>query len=114
LQALQAATNLANVAQSARLGESESIYRGGIAGLEAQAAADAAVAGLESARVRALADALGSFFGATATTSASGVTSPFESLAESLTDLFSGNEQSGAYVPPTSQPRTSPAQRGGF
>jgi len=93
LQALQAATNLANVAQSGRLGEAESLYRGGIAGLEAQAAADASVAALEAARVRALADALGSFFGAGATTAASGVTSPFEALATSLTDLFSEDNQ---------------------
>lgn len=113
LQELQAATNLANIRQSAGLGQAEALYRGGIAGLEAQAAADTSVAALEAARVRALADALGSFFGAGATTAASGATSPFEQLAESLTGLF-GNDQNSAYVSPTEQPTTSPAQRGGF
>lgn len=97
LAALQQAANLANIAQSARLGQAESLYRGGIAGLEAQAAADTSVAALEAARVRALADALGSFFGAGATTAASGATSPFEQLAKSLTGLF-GNPEDALFT----------------
>jgi hypothetical protein len=62
LAALTPAVNLANIAQSGRLGESEAMYRGGIAGLEAQTGALTGAAGLESARVGALAQALSGLF----------------------------------------------------
>jgi hypothetical protein len=64
LATLTPAAQLANIAQSGRLGESEAIYKGGIAGLETEAAGITGAATLESARVRALADALGMAFGA--------------------------------------------------
>jgi len=60
--AMQPAVNLANIAQGAQQGMSEALYKGGIAGLETQAAADTAVAGLEQARVQSLADALSGLF----------------------------------------------------
>jgi hypothetical protein len=60
--ALQPAVNLSNIAQGAQQGMSEALYKGGIAGLETQAAADTAVAGLEQARVASLADALSGLF----------------------------------------------------
>jgi hypothetical protein len=81
LAALTPAVNLANIAQSAGLGQSEALYKGGIAGLESQAAAGTAAAGLEGQRVRALADALSGFFGAEA---AAGQTSPYTALLDAL------------------------------
>lgn len=62
LATLTPAAQLANIAQSGRLGESEALYKGGIAGLETEAAGITGAATLESARVRALADALASAF----------------------------------------------------
>lgn len=62
LAALQQAANLAQIAQTGRLGASEALYQGGIGGLEAQAASDTGVAALESARVNALANALSGMF----------------------------------------------------
>lgn len=62
LAAMQPAVNLANIAQSGRLGEAESIYKGGIAGLEAGTAAATGAGALESGRVNALAQALSGLF----------------------------------------------------
>jgi len=81
LAALTPAVNLANIAQSAGLGQSEALYKGGIAGLEAQTGAGTAAAGLEGQRVRALADALSGYFGAEA---AAGQTSPYQALLDAL------------------------------
>lgn len=82
ISALTPAVNLANIAQSAGLGESEALYKGGIAGLESQAAAGTAAASLEGQRVRALADALSGFFGAEAMKADQ--TSPYERLLSAL------------------------------
>lgn len=62
LAAMQPAVNLANIAQSGRLGEAESIYKGGIAGLEAQTGAATGAGALEAARTNALANALSGLF----------------------------------------------------
>ena len=81
LAAMSPAINLANIAQSSKLGQSEALYKGGIAGLETQAAAGTAAASLEGQRVRALADALSGYFGAEAM---SGQTSPYQQLLDAL------------------------------
>ena len=81
LAALTPAAQFANIAQSAGLGASEALYKGGIAGLESQAAAGTAAATLEGQRVRALADALSGFFGAEA---AAGTVSPYQQLLDAL------------------------------
>lgn len=81
LTALTPAAQFANIAQSAGLGASEALYKGGIAGLESQAAASTAAATLEGQRVRALADALSGFFGAEATKE---TTSPYQQLLDAL------------------------------
>jgi len=65
LAALGAGTNLANIATSAGLGQSEAIYKGGIEGLESQQAVNTALANLEASRVNALADALSGVFAST-------------------------------------------------
>lgn len=62
LATLQPAAQFANIAQAGRQGQSEALYKGGIAGLEAQTAGITGAASLEAARVRALADALGAAF----------------------------------------------------
>lgn len=90
LSALTPAVNLANIAQSAGLGQSEALYKGGIAGLEAQTGAGTAAAALEGQRVRGLADALSAYFGAEAT---AGQTSPYQSLLDAL-GLGSGGQSS--------------------
>ena len=86
IAALQPSVNLANIAQSAGLGAAESLYKGGIAGLEAQAAAGTAASALEGQRVRALADALTGYFGTVPQTTATGevVKSPYELLLDAL------------------------------
>lgn len=56
------AVDLSNIATSAGIAESEAMYKSGIAGLEAGAAATRSVAELEAARARALATALAGFF----------------------------------------------------
>lgn len=81
LNALTPALQAANIAQSAGLGQSEALYRGGIAGLEAEAAGATGVANLEGQRVRALGDALSAFFGAEAQ---AGQTSPYAALLDAL------------------------------
>ena len=58
IAALMPSIDIARVQQAARQGEAEALYRGGIAGLEAQAAAGTAAANVEAARTQALANAL--------------------------------------------------------
>jgi len=81
LAALTPAIQAANIAQSAGLGASEALYKGGIAGLESQAAASTAAATLEGQRVRALGDTLSNFFGAEL---AAGQESPYQRLLDAL------------------------------
>jgi len=54
--------DISRIAQAARQGEAEALYRGGIAGLEAQAAGATAAANVEAARTQALANALSGMF----------------------------------------------------
>lgn len=90
LSALTPSVNLANIAQSARQGASEALYKGGIAGLEAQAAAGTGVAGLEAQRVRSLADALsGLFAGGTKFNTETGQFESTPSELERILGLFS-------------------------
>lgn len=90
LAALTPSVNLANIAQSARQGASEALYKGGIAGLEAQAAAGTGVAGLEAQRVRSLADALsGLFAGGTSYNTETGQFESTPSELERILGLFS-------------------------
>lgn len=56
------AIQMSNILQSAGIAESEAMYKSGMAGLEAGAAATTAASGLEAARTRALGDALSGFF----------------------------------------------------
>jgi hypothetical protein len=62
LAALSPAAQFANIQQSGNIAESEALYKSGIAGLQGQAEAQKAISNLESARVSALADALGGLF----------------------------------------------------
>jgi len=62
IQAIQPALDAARIQQAARQGQTEALYRGGIAGLEAQAAAGTAAANVEAARTQALANALSGMF----------------------------------------------------
>lgn len=80
LAALTPAAQFANIAQSAGLGESEALYKSGLGGLQAQAEAQGAVAGLEAARTKALASALGGLFAA----GAGGTASPADTLISAL------------------------------
>ena len=80
-EALTPAAQFANIAMSGGLGAAESLYKSGIAGLEAGAAGTTAAATLEGQRARALADALGGFFAADA---ASGQQSAYDQLLEAL------------------------------
>ena len=82
LAQLTPAAQFSQIAQSGRLGESEAIYKGGIAGLETEAAGITGAAGLESARVQALGDALAAYFGAEAMKE--GQTSPYSALLDAL------------------------------
>ena len=63
LNALTTAQPLAQIAQLGRQGESEALYKGGIAGLETEAAGLTGAANLEAARTQALGNTLGQFFG---------------------------------------------------
>ena len=54
--------DISRITQAAQQGQSEALYRGGIAGLEAQAAAGTAAANVEAARTQALANALSGMF----------------------------------------------------
>jgi len=94
LAAMSPAINLSNIAQSSKLGQSEALYKGGIAGLETQAAAGTAAASLEGQRVRALADALSGYFGAEAM---SGQTSPYQQLLNAL-NIGGGSAGSAAQI----------------
>lgn len=60
--ALQAASPFSQISQAAAQGQSEALYKGGIAGLESQIGGAGAVATLEGQRVRSLADALSGLF----------------------------------------------------
>jgi len=62
LAALQPSLDMARIQQAARQGQTEALYRGGIAGLEAQAAAGTAAANVEAARTQALANSLSGLF----------------------------------------------------
>ena len=62
LAALQAASPFAQISQAARQGQSEALYKGGIAGLESQIGGAGTVSSLEGQRVNALADALSGLF----------------------------------------------------
>jgi len=80
-EALTPAAQFANIAMSGGLGAAESLYKSGIAGLEAGAQGTLAASTLEGQRVRALADALSGFFGAEA---AAGTVSPYQQLLDAL------------------------------
>ena len=82
LAQLTPAAQFGQIAQSGRLGESEAIYKGGIAGLETEAAGITGAAALEAARVSALGDALAAYFGAEALKE--GQTSPYQALLDAL------------------------------
>ena len=59
---MQPALDMSRIAQLAAQGQSEALYKGGIAGLEAQAQASTAAANVEAARTQALATALSGMF----------------------------------------------------
>ena len=63
LAAMAPSVQLQQPIVSSRLGESEALYKGGIAGLEAEAAGLTGAANLEAARTKALGDTLAQFFG---------------------------------------------------
>lgn len=90
LAALTPAAQLANIAQSAGLGQAESLYKAGIGGLQAQAEAQSAVGALEAQRARSLADALTGLFAAEA-----GQTSPWEDLLRELFPTESSTTPTG-------------------
>lgn len=60
--ALGAASPFSQISQAAAQGQSEALYKGGIAGLESMIGGGGAVASLEGQRVNALADALSGLF----------------------------------------------------
>jgi len=62
LAALQPSLDMARIQQAARQGQTEALYRSGIAGLEAEATAGTAAANIEAARTQALANALSGMF----------------------------------------------------
>ena len=62
LTALGAASPFAQISQAASQGQSEALYKGGIAGLESQIGGAGTVSSLEGQRVNALADALSGLF----------------------------------------------------
>jgi len=66
LSALSPSAQFGNIQQSGNIAQSEALYKSGIAGLQAQAEGQKAVSELESARVDALAKALGGLFTANA------------------------------------------------
>lgn len=65
INALMPGIDISRIAQAGQQGQSEALFRGGIAGLEAQAAAGTAAANVEAARTQALANALSGMFAAT-------------------------------------------------
>ena len=86
LATLTPALQASNIAQSGGLGESEALYKAGMQGLQSQAEATGAVAGLEAQRARALGDALQGLFAIEAGQTESAATSSINSLI----DLFGG------------------------
>jgi len=62
IAAMQPALDAARIQQAARQGQTEALYRSGIAGLEAEATAGTAAANIEAARTQALANALSGMF----------------------------------------------------
>ena len=87
LAALQMASPFAQLSQTGRLGESEALYKSGIAGLEAQAGGQLGVANLEAARAQAFGNALQGLF---ANTNAEGdrITSTASGALSALQGLF--------------------------
>ena len=80
LAALGAASPFSQLATSAALSRAEQLSSGGQYGLEALAAGNQSIAGLESARTQALANTLSGLFTATG----SSEKSPFELLVDQL------------------------------
>ena len=80
LAALTPSAQFANIQQSGNIAQGEALYKSGIAGLQAQAEGQKAVSELESARVDALAKALGGLFakGDDGTSTVSSVATDFE------------------------------------
>lgn len=62
IASLQAASPFSQISQAASQGQSEALYKGGIAGLESMIGGGGTVASLEGQRVNALADALSGLF----------------------------------------------------
>jgi len=62
LAALTPGIDISRIAQAGRQGQAEALYKGGIAGLEAEATAATAAANVEAARTQALANALSGIF----------------------------------------------------
>ena len=92
LAAMAPSVQLQQPIVSSRLGESEALYKGGIAGLEAEAAGLTGAANLEAARTKALGDTLAQFFGVQM---AQGQTqSPYDRLLDLLG--FGGDSGSSA------------------
>lgn len=73
------AISMSNILQSAGIAEGEALYKSGMAGLEAGAAATTAASNLEAARTRALGDALSGFFQASG-----GEQSSYQQLLDAL------------------------------
>ena len=91
LATLTPALQASNIAQAGGLGESEALYKAGMQGLQSQAEATGAVAGLEAQRARALGDALQGLFAIEAGQTESAATSSINSLI----DLFTGGSSTG-------------------
>ena len=62
MASMQPALEMSRLAQMAAQGQSEALFKGGIAGLEAEAAANTAAANVEAARTQALANSLSGMF----------------------------------------------------
>jgi hypothetical protein len=76
--------DISRIAQAAQQGQSEALYRGGIAGLEAQAAAGTAAANVEAARTQALANALSGMFARPVSNTGTQGTSNFQTFIDAL------------------------------
>lgn len=76
--------DISRIAQAAQQGQAEALYRGGIAGLEAQAAAGTAAANVEAARTQALANALSGMFARPVSNTGIQGTSSFQSFIDAL------------------------------
>ena len=93
LAGLTPAIDISRIAQLARQGQAEALYKGGIAGLEAQAAGATAAANVEAARTQALANALSGMF---AKPNYEGGTSP---AADIISALFGGTAGGATTTP---------------